>query len=486
TKAREESTDRKETKKTEVQNKTKIKPAIASSVRDDGTNRLKAHPSTSTNDARKGSTIAKMPKRAAPLTPPSKRVSKTQYFPSKNLYSNAVKAIQPELKQKLATNSSTEVKINEVSKKKTSKKIDKYDTYRVAHAGKPRDVSPDTSYLSERPRTATLRKGSIVNDNVVGPEAPKLMPKKQVKELKPIKMPSPEPENTEEYSYEEDFESYESDFEAYSSSGSIDLNEISGEETSSVTSSSTTGKSESSPRELISAKRRINSAGTDDERKLDSGNFDMPDYRHKQILDNIKESIEKENAIQINNPASLSDEGFEEQRSLQFINFLGAKRKYEHRKSMELKRKRGEDILGMIRLDTCSFTIFDLPPVPYDDFIKSYGRSNTLQAAVQTGEDDIDEYVQTEEVLVGCKWTQFPVKFPQIDVTDPSYIQLYKESLLGIGSDEVIRDSQKPATNEYNLKKFVSAAGGLILGILKETSLESHKKIVKKFTGHSF
>ncbi|RZC34717.1 hypothetical protein BDFB_005703, partial [Asbolus verrucosus] len=203
--------------------------------------------------------------------------------------------------------------------------------------------------MSERPRTATLRKGSIVNNNIVGPDVPK--PKL------PITIKKPVDETPDEY--EDDFDSYESDFEEYNSSDSV------------TNISSDTLSGETSDSELLeqpSASKRVSSAGTDDEKKLDSGNYELPDSRHRQILDNIKESIEKENANlnqdqnNRSNLGSLSDEGFEDAKSLQFINFLGAQKKCQHRKSLELKRKRGEEILSMIRLDHYSFTLFDLAP----------------------------------------------------------------------------------------------------------------------------
>lgn len=36
----------------------------------------------------------------------------------------------------------------------------------------------------------------------------------------------------------------------------------------------------------------------------------------------------------------------------------------------------------MIQLDTVSFTLFELSPVPYEVYMKSYGCSNTLQVII--------------------------------------------------------------------------------------------------------
>ncbi|XP_044257863.1 cytoplasmic dynein 2 intermediate chain 1 [Tribolium madens] len=344
----------------------------------------------------------------APATPPSSRVTKTQFFPSKKMYSNALKSEKIPAKTKVINN----------------------------------DVSPETSSMSERPRTATLRKGSIVNNNIVGPDAPK------------SKVEAPPVE------YEDDFDSYESDFEEYNSTDS----------TSNLSTSSTSESTESvGP---TSATKRVSSAGTDDEKKLDSGNYELPESRHRQILDNIKESIEKENSNLGSNLGSLSDEGFEDGKSLQFINFLGAQRKYQHRKSVELRRKRGEEILSMIRLDHYSFTLFELPPVPYDIFIKYYGKSNSVQASVQTG-DQTDEEIQTDEISYKNKWTQFPPCFTKIEDKE-HFWELYKCDYLGVGGDIINTQRIENSHNENSLETFLLRAGNLILNLQMEANMKTN------------
>lgn len=453
----------------------------------------------------------KYAKTKVPVTPPSNRVTKTQYFPSKSLYANALKVDESinkntsegssrEIKEKVfRKNIETKILSNRDKNKDTIKLVphqkirskpkkteDKIVDKSIADLTKQiRDTSPDSSSLSERPRTATLRKGSIVNANIVGPDVPKqLVPKTNIQEVLKIKSPSPKSERSDEDKYEDDFESYESDFEEYFSSSSTNLDDVSGEETSSISSSSSSANINPQT-DLKSTQNRTSSAGTDDERKMDSGHFDMPEFKHKQVLDNIKESIEKENAnlklheVQRNNPASLSDEGFEDQKSLQFINFLDAKKKYEHRKSMEIKRKRGEEILNMIRLDTCNFTLFDLAPVTYEVFIKNYGRNNTIQTGVQTGEDNIDEDVQTEETTNASKWTQFPVCFSKIHADNPNYWQIYKSDYFGVGGDEIANNVNDKSFNENNLIKFLLSAGNLILKIQSECNLGNNEVVQK-------
>ncbi|CAH1989627.1 unnamed protein product [Acanthoscelides obtectus] len=439
--------------------------------------------------------------------------------------------------------------------------------YEMKSIAKVKSTSKDTSrqtyldsnsdIMSERPGTATLRKGRLVNTNIVGPEVPEELVPKLVKEhsmlLKPfefrseskskgksvsrketkgsktkpnanekspnssagsrhslrnanLEIPSTsktklkdKPSDTEneqivtpmnsegshksdssnERDYEDDFNSYESDFEKYSSSSSsLHVPDISGEDTSSISSSEG-----NSPLELTSATKRLSSAGTDEDKQMDSGHYDMPDYKHKQILDNIKELVEKENAnldVQKNNTASLSDEGFEDQRSLQFINFLDAQKKTIRRRSMEIRKKRGEEILSMIKLDTFSYTLFDLTPVPYEVFIKNYGRTNTVQSATQTGDDDIDEEIQTDNISVDMKWTQIPVCFSKLSLDEPSFWRTYKNEYLGVGSEYTVEPNlvKKPC-NEHYLNKFLLSAGTLITKILEERDSENISSLKK-------
>ncbi|KAG5884684.1 hypothetical protein JTB14_000381 [Gonioctena quinquepunctata] len=545
TNIRDGSTERKKSKNLEIPNKTKTKHSSLTNVKPKTTeNVIKPEKHTSkptvtsstsskTSVDTKSSNIRKISKPDVPVTPTNSRISKTQFFPSKNMYSSALKTKDSSTPKGTDENSSkmkrsdSNVKGKMDIKKKTSsqktsnleqtdvKSGEKRDGTQLSGRNKltekvtPRKspsisrsmasidfkvkpevgptslesnrsvfTSPDSSTFSERPRTATLGKGSIVNTNIVGPDAPKYT--KPLKDLVHSKLPKPKSETSEDFNYEEDFESYESDFEQYSSSSSSNLNDITGEETSSVTTNSDTEAAP--PNEQISAQKRIISTGGEEERQLDSGHFEMADYKHRQMLDNIKESVEKENSnlVLLNNPASLSDEGFEDQKSLQFINFLDAKRKYEHRKSLEIKHRRGKEILSMIRLDTYSFTLFDLAPVPYDIFIKKYGTSNTLQTTSQTGEDDVHEEIQTDDIAVQTKWTQVPIKLGNGDQEEPNFWQLYKQDYLGVGTDYVVDEkTRKPLFNEYSLNTFLIAAGKLVTKIQEESGHEKSNDLKK-------
>lgn len=425
-------------------------------------------------------TPIKKSKPERPITPPSSRVTKTQYFPKKTLKQDETAPVKNasskvskiyqndaskrlKIKPQISRTSSKENQEVRIKKTKTpnremkgnedssiserSATFTKSGTTSIKtnkNQDKPgksgifkihnQEIS-EASSIIERPRTATLRKGSIVNKNIAGPEVPK--------------EPNTASKEEEEEVYEDDFESYESDFEEYDSS-----------DTSSQVSEISTG-STSSESEAENVPKRTNSS--DEEKKLDSGNFELPEAKHKQILDEIKEATGENNQ----KPDSLSDEGFEEAKSLQFVNFLGAQKKQQRRKSAEMRRKRGEEILSMIKLDLVNFTLLDMKPVPYEEFIRNYGCRNTVQEAVQTGDDDIDEEIQTDTIELRQKWTQFPAVLPKFDRTNDVNWATYKNCYLGSGGEDPDINFE-PNFDQHRLEKFVSKTVDLILNIQAE------------------
>ena len=71
-------------------------------------------------------------------------------------------------------------------------------------------------------------------------------------------------------------------------------------------------------------------------------------------------------------------------------------------------RRRGDELLAMIRLDVVAFDLMELPPIRYEAFMKTFGATNTMQAISQTGEDNLQEEVQTDPVETAEMWTQKP------------------------------------------------------------------------------
>ena len=56
--------------------------------------------------------------------------------------------------------------------------------------------------------------------------------------------------------------------------------------------------------------------------------------------------------------------------------------------------------------------LFELQPLNiYEVYMKSFGRTNTEQVAVQTNEDCLEQETQTEDIEVEAKWCQFSNEF---------------------------------------------------------------------------
>ncbi|GFR61964.1 WD repeat-containing protein 60-like, partial [Elysia marginata] len=179
-----------------------------------------------------------------------------------------------------------------------------------------------------------------------------------------------EEDEDDDYNYEEDFEDYEDDFED-------DEDPEMKEE----------GEMEEVLRALDEENNRLASTSR---RSNWSDSTELSDERFK---DNHEDE-----------PRSRAAP-----RAKTFINFISAKQRVMDNTVAGHVRKRFEDLSKLIELDVSAFDMFDLPPVKeYELYIRSFGRSDTQQAYVQTRDDDVDRDIQTEEIEVLSKWTQHP------------------------------------------------------------------------------
>ncbi|EDV27760.1 uncharacterized protein TRIADDRAFT_53780 [Trichoplax adhaerens] len=94
-----------------------------------------------------------------------------------------------------------------------------------------------------------------------------------------------------------------------------------------------------------------------------------------------------------------------------FINFTAAKQRTLNAKVAEKTKKRGKELLKLIDLDSVGFNMFELEPLnEYSLYMKSFGRTNTDQAYVQCGDDNLDQEIQTEDITTTDRWVQFPAE----------------------------------------------------------------------------
>lgn len=150
------------------------------------------------------------------------------------------------------------------------------------------------------------------------------------------------------------------------------------------------------------------------------------------------------------------------------INFSGARQRAMSRKAHSKTTKRAHDLLQMIELDVSSYDLFDLPPVKeYDLYIRSFGRTDTKQAYVQTNDDNIDRDIQTDEIDLRQKWTQHP-----------------PEDFTGCGRGDGEKDLDEEESAQQNkqqdlgrLNSFIQKAGQVISILLdEEKDQQRHEK----------
>ena len=102
--------------------------------------------------------------------------------------------------------------------------------------------------------------------------------------------------------------------------------------------------------------------------------------------------------------------------------------------------------------------------------MKTFGSSNSQQSSTQTGDDNLEVEVQTEEYSSVNKWTQKPPTFGQ--KTDMEDIESVRGNLLGVGGDTELATGgdieYKQNTTSLRLAKFLCGAGQALLAVMEE------------------
>lgn len=230
--------------------------------------------------------------------------------------------------------------------------------------------------------------------------------------------------------YESDFESYESDFETGSSAPEEE------DEEHTPSSDSESESTESSP-ELTPPLNK------DEERKLDSGNYELRIQREKQQMDSIDEgeiNSDNRNDSGLGYSALLKNGSCLEPNS-KINTDTDVEESLREDKQIILKNTRGYQLMKKITLDIMSFSIFELKPIPYDVYMKMYGNSNSSQNSTQTNDDLMNQDTQTDVLSTNTIWTQFPPSFTQMGLSE-SMGQLYQQERIGVGDGDFIESSE--------------------------------------------
>lgn len=238
-----------------------------------------------------------------------------------------------------------------------------------------------------------------------------------------------------ENEYEDDFESYESDFES----------EPSGEEEEQE------GEVENYPGPDKSTK--------DEERKLDSGNYDLTVAKDRSLLVEIQEDAEQvdQDAIVVN---SLKP------------------------KKTSTMSTRQLNLMKTLSLETSmTFHIFEQKPMDYERFMRVFGHLSSSQVAVQTKFEDVcHEEVQTDEIEMNSRWTQNPPQFGKgVEVGGLMFTKSnkkYQEEAVGVGIERgVINRSEVPQLNHTHvdyerLNRFLISSSNTIAQIINNKSAD--------------
>ena len=74
----------------------------------------------------------------------------------------------------------------------------------------------------------------------------------------------------------------------------------------------------------------------------------------------------------------------------------------------EIHLSSDRELKKLIKLEATTFDIFDMPPAEEHQMYIRNISTHVAQKFVQTGEDNLDEEVQTEDIDVDDRWTQHP------------------------------------------------------------------------------
>ncbi|XP_076677977.1 cytoplasmic dynein 2 intermediate chain 1 isoform X2 [Andrena cerasifolii] len=298
-------------------------------------------------------------------------------------------------------------------------------------------------------------------------------------------------QTNDECDYEDDFEDYESDFQECTDSETSEVSEE---------TSSNHGNLPLDPIELHTAKQRkiVNSSEQpkEEEHMHDSGHYELTEARRRAAriesiandpklssLLELRQPVNKaysEDRLSENKSLPLStDEGFEDSRSGDFtkspplsqISFIDFRKTKENQKTKKSKKKclsRGEELLEMIKLDVMEWSLLECSPIPYEEFIRSFGKLNAQQMSTQTGEDNIDVETQTDKIVFNNKWTQFPITC-RSSLRTKEELDLFRIDQIGVGSDNDMEAANSvPSFDVLRLNDFLNCAGRVMLSLLEE------------------
>ncbi|XP_001361177.3 WD repeat-containing protein 60 isoform X1 [Drosophila pseudoobscura] len=336
-------------------------------------------------------------------------------------------------------------------KSKPNAVLDTYHSVTVASPPQKRRVQPksstETSPEPERapppPRTRTFTRTLDPDEvKVLKRESAKQRSEIEVGSL-PVKQPvafevkfeEPKKADNESDNYSDDFESYESDFETGSSTPEEEADDDDddddvdddGDEEESEEPEEKKEQPMSEP-DVVEEEEEEDSEPTqnpitvihrdkEQDRKLDSGHYDMHMRRNPMLAELSSQSTQHQcdsfdtnsmaNSEQLDSGISTTGLGLEKTPSGESASnvYYGG---YANFVSHPVECRRGKELMRKLRFDHLNYRLFEMKPLSYEGYMQSYGKLNTCQLATQTQSPYIDAECQTLELHSRSSWTQHP------------------------------------------------------------------------------
>ncbi|KMY94214.1 uncharacterized protein Dsimw501_GD15432 [Drosophila simulans] len=264
-----------------------------------------------------------------------------------------------------------------------------------------------------RTYTRTLDPEEVV---ILKRESAKHRSEVEAKQSEPVKQPVAfevkfdEAKKTEPESdhYSDDFESYESDFETDASTPEEEESDEAQESSSSEAEVEEEREEEDS--EPTQNPITVIQRDKDQERKLDSGHYDMHLRRNPLSSLSTQNQYDSFDTNSMANSEQLdsgiSTTGLEKPRSGEANVYYGGRT--IGFVSHPVISRRGEELMAKLRFDQLNYHLFEMKPLSYEGFMQSYGKLNASQVATQTQSPQMDGECQTLEVHSRSSWTQHP------------------------------------------------------------------------------
>ncbi|KAM3724904.1 Cytoplasmic dynein 2 intermediate chain [Dirofilaria immitis] len=335
----------------------------------------------------------------------------------------------------------------------------------------------DTKYVSEEGNYDTIRKlrndkssSNHVIDNSI--DKTKRLPlvtkslKSNYQNLKLSKLSSSEitpsskipPTSTrhiDEYNYEDDFEEYSDDFE--------EETDIDSDKSDSSKRERNIGKSKRNKQNFETTKNStISKVGTSSKNALiDAANDES--FINSPLLHRIMNPRRSNANVQPLQIQSISHP-YSMQRKIDFTN--ATKINWERILEVEQRYKILKNLIGM---EIVQIDLLDHHSIgSYDFYIQMFGNKDCAQVQTQTGDDDLDRYVQTEEVEKETIWTQIPYSDSQgwgiVNISN----DINHHECFNIDDSEI----ELFKINHFEMekfRKFISTAGQVFIDLMQSS-----------------